>query len=276
MSIFKYKNKEVFYKIDGEISDDKEIIIILNGIMMSTLSWEIFVEPFSKNNTLIRFDMFDQGQSSKLDEDYTQEIQVELLKNLLDFLEVKNVNIVGISYGASVALQFAAEYQNYINKLIIANVVAKTSPWLKAIGDGWNEVAKSRNGLAYYNISIPYIYSPQFYTSNLTWMEERKKMLIPLFSNEVFLDAMVRLTKSAETHDVVESLKLIKTKTLILSSEEDYLTPVFEQVYIDKMLPNSNLVIIPECGHASMYEKPELFTSITLGFINNNQQKIIV
>jgi len=276
MSIFKYEDKEIFYTVDGEISSEKEIIIILNGIMMSTISWDIFVEPFTKNNTLIRFDMFDQGQTSKLVEDYTQVIQVELLKSLLDFLEVKKVNIVGISYGASIALQFAAKYQDYINKLIVANVVAKTSPWLKAIGDGWNEVAKSRNGLAYYNISIPYIYSPQFYTTNLNWMEERKKMLIPIFSNEVFLDAMVRLTKSAETHDVVESLKLIKTKTLIISSKEDYLTPVFEQVYIDKMLPNSNLVIIPECGHASMYEKPELFTSFILGFINNDQLKIIV
>ena len=276
MSIFKYEDKEIFYTVDGEISSEKEIIIILNGIMMSTISWDIFVEPFTKNNTLIRFDMFDQGQTSKLNKDYTQEIQVKLLKSLLDFLEVNKVNIVGISYGASIALQFAAKYQDYINKLIVANVVAKTSPWLKAIGDGWNEVAKSRNGLAYYNISIPYIYSPQFYTTNLNWMEERKKMLIPIFSNEVFLDAMVRLTKSAETHDVVESLKLIKTKTLIISSKEDYLTPVFEQVYIDKMLPNSNLVIIPECGHASMYEKPELFTSLILGFINNDQLKIIV
>jgi len=276
MSIFKYEDKEIFYTVDGVISSDKEIIIILNGIMMSTVSWDIFVEPFTKNNTLIRFDMFDQGQTSKLVEDYTQSIQVELLKSLLDFLEVKKVNIVGISYGASIALQFAAKYQDYINKLVIANVVAKTSPWLKAISDGWNEVSKSRNGLAYYNISIPYIYSPQFYTTNLNWMEERKKMLIPIFSNEVFLDAMVRLTKSAETHDVIESLKFIKTKTLIISSEEDYLTPVFEQVYIDKMLPNSNLVIIPECGHASMYEKPELFTSLILGFINHDQLKIIV
>ena len=275
MSIFKYQDKEIFYTIDGLISDDLEIIIILNGIMMSTVSWEIFVKPFSKNNTLIRFDMFDQGQTSKQTENYTQDIQVELLKGLLDFLKVKKANIVGISYGASIALQFAAKHEEYINKLVIANVVAKTSPWLKAIGEGWNEVAKSRNGLAYYNISIPYIYSPQFYTKNLDWMEERKQMLIPIFSNDIFLDAMERLTKSAETHDVVKHLESIKSETLIISSEEDCLTPVFEQVFIDKLLKNSNLVIIPECGHASMYEKPEVFTSLTLGFINNNQPKII-
>ena len=276
MSIFKYQNYDINYVIDGDLSSNKEIIIILNGIMMSTKSWEIFVKPFTKNNVLIRYDMFDQGESSKLDHDYTQEIQVELLQELLDFLNIEKVNIVGISYGASIALQFAVKYEKYLNKLVVANVVAKTSDWLLAIGDGWNAVASTRDGLAYYNISIPYIYSPQFYTKNIKWMEDRKDFLIPLFSNEVFLNAMIRLTKSAETHDVDKDLEMINAKTLIISSEEDYLTPVFEQKHLHSKLKNSQLVIIPECGHASMYEKPELFTLLVLGFINNNQEEKMV
>lgn len=276
MSIFKYHKYNINYIIDGDLSSNKEIIIILNGIMMSSKSWEIFIEPFTKNNVLIRYDMLDQGESSKLKNDYTQEIQVDLLKALLDYLNIKKINIVGISYGASIALQFAAKYEEYISKLVIANVVSKTSVWLKAIGDGWNAVAKTRDGLAYYNISIPYIYSPQFYTKEIKWMEKRKEILIPLFSDREFLDAMIRLTKSAETHDVEKHLEKINTKTLIIAAEQDYLTPVFEQKHIYSKMRNSSLVIIPECGHASMYEKPRLFTSLVLGFINNTQQKTIV
>ena len=276
MSTFKYKVYDINYIIDGDLSSNKEIIIILNGIMMSSKSWEIFVKPFTKDNVLIRYDMFDQGESSKLEYDYTQEIQVDLLKALIDHLNISKINIVGISYGASIALQFAAKYENYINKMVVANVVSKTSDWLKAIGDGWNSVASTRDGLAYYNISIPYIYSPQFYTKNIKWMEERKEFLIPLFSDSTFLDAMVRLTKSAETHNVEPFLEKMNVKTLIISSEEDFLTPVFEQIHLNSKLVNSNLVIIPECGHASMYEKPELFTSLVLGFIKNNQIETII
>lgn len=276
MSTFKYHKYNINYIIDGDLSSNKEIIIILNGIMMSSKSWEIFIESFTKNNVLIRYDMLDQGESSKLKDDYTQEIQVDLLKALLDYLNVKKINIVGISYGASIALQFAAKYEEYISKLVIANVASKTSQWLKAIGDGWNAVAKTRDGHAYYNISIPYIYSPQFYTKEIEWMEKRKEILIPLFSDKKFLDAMIRLTKSAETHDVEKFLEKINTKTLIIASEQDYLTPVFEQKHIYSKMRNSSLVIIPECGHASMYEKPRLFTSLVLGFINNTQQKTLV
>jgi pimeloyl-ACP methyl ester carboxylesterase len=267
MSIFQYKTYDIHYIVDGDLNSGKEIIVLLNGIMMSTLSWEIFKDSFTENTVLIRYDMLDQGKSSIVDFQYTQEIQVEILKELLEHLKLNQVHIVGISYGASVALQFAAKYQKYIKTLVVANVVAKTSPWLKAIGDGWCQVGRTRDGEAYYNITIPYIYSPQFYTKQLQWMENRKKILIPVFSNPTFLDAMERLTVSAETHDVVDSLDNITVDTLIISSKEDYLTPVYEQQFIDRKLPNSKMVLIEECGHASMYEVPELFASLVLGHV---------
>jgi len=36
MSILKYKIYDINYFVDGDLSSDKEIIIILNGIMMSS------------------------------------------------------------------------------------------------------------------------------------------------------------------------------------------------------------------------------------------------
>ncbi len=51
----------------------------------------------------------------------------------------------------------------------------KTTQWLSAIGQGWNRVAKTRDGESYYHVTIPMIYSPDYYDNNHTWMEERKK-----------------------------------------------------------------------------------------------------
>ena len=271
MSTFKYKDLDIYYTIDGDLEKKSNPIIILNGIMMSTVSWEIFKDSFSENNLFIRYDMVDQGQSSKVDYNYTQEIQVDILYHLIKHLALAKVNIVGISYGASIALQFAAKHQDLIQKMVIANVVAKTSPWLKAIGDGWNAVGKTRLDEAYYNITIPYIYSPQFYTKRLSWMENRKQILIPIFSNPDFLDAMERLTISAETHDVINELQNIQTETLIISSEEDYLTPVFEQQLIHQKMSHSSFVLLKECGHASMYEVPNQFAELVLGHINHQK-----
>ncbi len=272
MSTLNYKNYSIFYQIDNPNSDNTIPIILLNGIMMSAASWDIFKDAFSENNTLIRFDMIDQGLSSKSQENYTQEIQVDILHELMNHLNIDKANIVGISYGASVALQFAIKHQDKVNKLVIANGVAKTSKWLKAIGDGWIQVGKKRDGEAYYNITIPYIYSPMFYEKSIEWMEERKKILIPLFSNPDFLDSMERLTISAETHDTTKELHSIKRNTLIISSEYDFLTPTYEQDYLHKNIAHSQLHMIYNCGHASMYEVPELFTELILDFCKGDKQ----
>ncbi len=274
--IFRYKEYDIHYIVDGDLNSNKEPFIILNGIMMSTVSWAIFKDAFTKNNVLIRYDMIDQGETTKVNSTYTQELQVEILDALINHLKLQTVNLVGISYGASIALQYSTRFSDKVHKLVISNGVAKTSPWLKAIGDGWNQVATSRDANAYYNITIPYIYSPQFYTENITWMEQRKELLLPLFGDSEFLDRITRLTISAETHDTVNQLSQIQADTLIISSELDFLTPMYEQDFLHQNISNSKLVRIPNCGHASMYEQPELFTSLVLGHINNKAKTKLI
>ena len=264
MSIFKYQDKDIFYLIDGEEANPK--LLILNGIMMSTSSWIPFIDTLKEHFCVIRLDFFDQGQSSKLDYSYTQDIQIELIKAFLDYLHIEKVNIAGISYGGEVALLFAITHQDRVNRLILFNSGAYTNPWLKDIGDGWIKAGKTRNGELYYKTTIPVIYSAKYYEEKIEWMRNREKVLLPIFSNEVFLDAMERLTRSAESFDTRERLCELNLPVLIVTADQDGLTPKKDQEYLYKNIKNSKWVIIPEVGHASMYENPVMFTTLITGF----------
>lgn len=264
MSIFKYQDKDIFYELDGLDSSPK--LLILNGIMMSTRSWQPFVKTLSEHFQLIRLDFFDQGKSDKLDYFYEQDIQIELLKAFLDFLNLDKVNLAGISYGGEVALSFAVKYPNYINRLMLFNSGAYTNPWLKDIGDGWIKAGDKRDGDLYYKTTIPIIYSAKFYEERIDWMKRREQILNPIFSNPDFLDAMERLTRSAESFDVRDKLKDLDLDCLIVTAEADNLTPKKDQEYLYRNIKNSKWVIIPEVGHASMYEEPVIFTTLLTGF----------
>jgi len=265
---FKYNEKKVYYETYGE----GKPIVVLNGIMMSTLSWKAFIEAFSANNQLVLVDFLDQGRSDKMEESYTQDIQVEVVKALIDELKLKKTSIVGISYGGEVAIQFALKYQEFIDSLVLFNTTAKTSNWLRDIGVGWNRSAE--DSLDYYCTTIPYIYSPQFYDDKSEWMERRKKLLTDgVFNQKPFMDSMIRLTESADYYNVVDELHKIKVPTLIVSSESDFITPIHEQRLIHEKIENSNHIIIPNTGHASMYEKPVLFSTLVLGFVNMEQKQ---
>jgi pimeloyl-ACP methyl ester carboxylesterase len=263
MAYFKYLGKNIYYDVSGQ----GEPLIILNGIMMSTKSWESFKDEFSKHFQFIRVDFLDQGQSDAYEAPYTQDIQVELLKSLINHLNLEKVNLVGISYGGEVALGFACKYQEYISKLILFNTVAYTDEELTKTGRLWNEQASKRNYLEYYNLTIPIIYSKKFIDENQEWMKKREVLLLNgPFSDDNFLDRMIRLTTSAESYDVRSKLKNLNIPVLIIGATDDVLTPIAHQEYLYKEIPNSRLIVLPNVGHASMYEVPEIFVSLILGY----------
>ncbi len=265
MAILNFKGRNVYYDVQGE----GKPILILNGIMMSTRSWEPFVPSLTSNNQLIRLDFIDQGQSDRLENsEYTQSIQVDVIESLLKELKLIKVSIVGISYGGEVAILFAAKFPSKVDRMVLFNTTPYTSPWLAEIGKQWIAIGKTRDGATYYKATIPVIYSPSYYEARLDWMKKREAFLLPIFSNPAFLDAMERLTKSAESFDARHELHQITAPTLIVAADEDYLTPIANQKALKQAIPNAEMVILPGVGHASMYEKPLIFMTLVLGFIN--------
>lgn len=262
MAYFNYDGKEVYYEIHGQ----GKPLLILNGIMMSTKSWSHFVEDFSKDNMLVLLDFLDQGLSSKIEGDYTHHIQVDCVEALCHHLNLDSLNLFGISYGGEIAIQFALKYPHRIHKLLLFNTTAWTSDWLEEVGNAWNLAAYSWE--SYYATTIPVIYSPQFYVREIEWIKQRKEALKEVFSNQEFIRSMIRLTNSSIGYDVRNSLSQIRVPCLIVSSEFDFVTPIHEQKLLAEKIPNSHWVTIPNVGHASMYESPEIFKTLVLGFVN--------
>ena len=273
MAQFDFEGHKVYYEVHGNAG---EPILILNGIMMSTMSWKNFIPDFSRNNICILVDFLDQGQSSRMTESYDHSIQVRLLEALLQQLPYKTVSIMGISYGGEVAIQFALAYPHRVRRLILANTCGRTSPWLKKIGDGWNEVARTGSGYAYYLTTIPVIYSTQFFEQQAQWMENRESFLTEYFSREDVRQALIRLTDSSVGYDVVDQLHNITCPTLILSASEDALVPPTEQQLLHARIPGSVYVTLNGSGHASMYENPAAFTALVLGFTNLRDEGIAI
>ena len=84
---------------------------------------------------------------------------------------------------------------------------------------------------------------------------------------------MRRLTNSSENYNLRDRLDEVCCPTLVVSCQEDYLTPMKEQEYLVSHIRDCHHVILPNCGHASMYEQPALFASLIAGFVGLTQVK---
>lgn len=271
MSTFVFRGKNIFYRTTGE----GKPLLLLNGIMMSTASWKPFEKAFSAGHQVLMLDLMDQGQSDKYEDAYDQGLQVEVVRTFLDELGIEKTSIMGTSYGGEVALQFAVRYPERVERMVLANTVARTNAWLAEIGEGWNLAVA--DPAAYYCTTIPVIYSPTFYDRKAPWMKNRKKVLTETaFASKPFLDSMIRLTNSANNHDVIKDLPNIQAHTLLIGCEQDHITPNEEQRRMAAAMPHAELVILPETGHAAFYERPMLFASLVMGFLNMEQDEIQV
>lgn len=264
MAQFDFEGYNVYYETHGE----GEPILILNGIMMSTASWTAFIPEFSRHNKVILVDFLDQGKSTRMKEGYTHDIQVRLVEALREHLGIEKWSIMGISYGSEIAIQYAIRYPDRARKLMLFNAAGRTSKWLKKIGDGWNEAAKSGNGYAYYLTTIPVIYSTKFFEDNAEWMDNREETLTQYFSRKDVQESLIRLTNSSVGYDMVDRLCEIKCPTLIVSGSEDALLPITEQQLLHEKIKGSVYVTINGSGHASMYENPSAYTALVTGFAN--------
>ncbi len=256
------QGKNMYYETYGE----GEPLVILNGIMMSTGSWALFVDVFSSKNKLVLVDFIDQGQSDKAEEQYTQDMHVEMLRELFSVLNLDKVHLMGISYGGEVAQRFALKYQDMLLSLILANTTSYTNHILKDIGDGWIYAAKTYDGSTFFKVTMPYVYSPEFYEANITWLKEREKAFSVSLKPEWY-EGFIRLVRSAEDLNITEEISKIKVPTLIIGAEYDITTPLRCQEEIQKRIPDSKLIVIKGSGHATMYEKPYEFISAVLGFV---------
>lgn len=268
MPFIEVNQKKAYYEIHG----DQEItLVILNGIMMSSASWLPFIKMLEKHVKVVLIDFFDQGKSDYLEANYTQEVQVELVHKVIKALDLKQVTLLGISYGGEVAMQYAIRYKSELDRLILANTTAYTNHQLKAIGDSWIYAAKTYDGKQFFKATIPPIYSMAFYERKIEWLEAREKLFVNLFDQKWY-EGFIRLVISAEQHDERESLKEIDVPTLIIGADSDMITPVSCQEVLACNIKNARFLVIRNCGHAAMYEKPTEFFSAVLGFINTSEE----
>ena len=145
MATLEFQDYSIYYEVYGK----GKPLLILNGIMMSTASWQMFIASFSQKNQLILVDMLDQGQSSKLEGmEYTQDLQVEVVKTVIEKLNLKDVALFGISYGGEVAIKFAIKYPHLVERCLLFNTTSYTNHWLQEIGNAWN--LASTNAEQYY------------------------------------------------------------------------------------------------------------------------------
>ena len=197
--------------------DKKTIpLVFIHGVGLDHKMWSPQINYF-KNYSTITYDLLGHGRTPFKKEKIKMQDYIEQLLSIIEFLKLEKINLVGFSIGSLIALNFAADFQNKLNSLIlIATTYKRTEEQRQAVIDRVNlaklnkpisQLAMKRWFTDEYLKKNPIIYDK--FTKILTKNGEDQKNFIKAY--ELF----------AHYKDDLEKIKKINTKTLVMTGSID-------------------------------------------------------
>ena len=110
-------SERVAYRIAGK----GPVLLLVHGMAGSSETWRHVMPALARRFTVLAPDLLGQGQSDKPRGDYSLGAHANTLRDLMDALGYKRATVVGQSLGGGVAMQFAYQFPERCERLVLVD-----------------------------------------------------------------------------------------------------------------------------------------------------------
>lgn len=105
------------YRVAGE----GPALVLIHGIGDSSATWADLIPDLARTHTVIAPDLLGHGESDKPRADYSVAAYANGVRDLLTTLDIESATLVGHSLGGGVAMQFAYQFPDRTERLILVS-----------------------------------------------------------------------------------------------------------------------------------------------------------
>jgi len=260
--------QQLYYEVHGE----GEPLILIMGIGYDATLWGFNQIPaFSPKFQVVVFDNRDAGRSSKATTSYTIADMADDVAGLMDGLGIERAHILGISMGGMIAQEFALRYPDRLNKLILVGTGASTG---RAKFDPimvWNFVKQhDQEGLIFAAEQFLWLFSTDFVRNHQA--VDQTLALMASNPNPFSPEAYARQAEAYVKHDALDRVGAIKAHTLVITGEQDRLTPPWIGRELADAIPGAKFHLVEGGPHALPLERPDDFNKIVIDFLGKHKK----
>lgn len=250
--------------LDYDSSDSSKTLVLLHGIGASADRWSRVISSLSKYFRVIAPDIIGFGYSDKPTVEYTMDFFVDFLTEFLENLKVAKTSLAGSSFGGHLATEYSIRFSRRIEKLVLASpagIMRTSTPTLdgyimSALYPTYDNALKAFKEMAY---------DPDIVTEE-TVLDFVNRMRLPN-AKYAFMSTLLGMRYAPALKGRIGE---IICPTLLVWGDGDKMIPVqYAKDY--KEIPDSEIVIIKNCGHTPYVEKPMSFSKVTLKFLIGNE-----
>ena len=259
---------QLFHRHFGEKGNQP--IIILHGIFGISDNWVTYGRRLSQEGfEVFVLDQRNHGQSPQSDVfNY-----LALTDDLFDFIDEHEIDdpiLLGHSMGGKVAMRFALENPQLINKLIVVDISLKAygprrqhKSLIKAMKSVDLSMVSTRQEVEEQLVPIiPELRLRQFVLKNLHRKEKDQ------FEWRIYVEGIEQ--NLDQMFDSIDTISKFEKPTLFIKGgASDYiLLEDYDQIRYN--FPNAEIITIADASHWVHVESPERFYQLTMGFASGN------
>jgi len=258
---------ELFYRKEGSGSP----LVVVHGLYGSSDNWINIGKRLAEKHTVYMIDQRNHGRSPFANSHTFNDMR----DDLADFFKKHNIEkatLLGHSMGGKVAMWFAVDYPEKVEKLVIADIAPKDYFLLKEDSQFY---LHQNILLAMMEIDFSKIHSReevndlmsqkidderirQFLLKNVAKNKETK-MYYWRLNAEVLYSHLDEIVSGVNKNWFEDRIPIISYPVIFIRGmKSKYILPEDEQM-IKEIYPDSRIIDIPDAGHWLHAEQPELF-----------------
>lgn len=264
------------------------VLIFIHGWLLSRQYWLPLIEQLAPDYPCLTYDLRGFGDSQQLEKGasdnqtsslYTLEAYAQDLKILLQQLDIQRAWLIGHSLGGSIALWGADIFPERVQGVICLNAgggIYLKEEFERFRAAGKQLVKRRPSWLAYVPL-IDVLFARIMVASPLERRWGRQRVLdLMRADTAAALGSLLDSTTENEVHLLPQIVARLQQPVYFFAGEQD---TVMEPKYVQYLASfhklfdyqGKNVIELPNCGHMSMVEKPEIIGQKLLNILMTHE-----
>jgi pimeloyl-ACP methyl ester carboxylesterase len=251
-------------------------LLLLHGVTDSSATWEGVAPFLAEHFTLIAPDLLGHGESATPRGDYSLGAHASGVRDIITALGIDHVTVVGHSLGGGVAMQFAYQFPERCDRLVLVSsggLGREVHLVLRAAalpGADWVLPALTSAGLISVGRSVGGVLqrlrlAP---SGDVAVLARGFASLDNAGSRQAFLHTVRSVIEPGgqrvSAHDRLDLAGLLPS--LIVWGEKDSIIPIEHGVAAHEAMPGSRFEVFEGCGHMPHDAEPKRFARLLIDF----------
>ena len=265
MPVAEVRDGEIYYE---EVGSGMPLIFV-SGFVGVARYWAPQAPFFASRFRVITYDQRGTGQSDRKQHEFSVDQMAIELAELMSILSVERAHIVGISTGGAIGQALAIDYPSLVARLVVCSTWTHCDPWRRRLFEARREMLRQCDPELSASFNPLWLYPPDYINAHDVEIEREVRLNVATSPpREVLIGRINALLAFDRRAGHIR----INAPTLVIASDNDYITPVYYAKSLANSIPNAQLRVIEGGGHSVSKTKPDQFNRAVLSFLMNEEE----